>query len=157
MKVYLIHHANMFSADEDPDRHLSPRGREEADRLGARLRAAGVAPTRILHSGKQWTMETAERLAAAMGAVGKAAVADYPVGTGDPVAPFIDEIGAGNGDLMMAGHADFLLRTASALVCSDETIRTVEFKPGNCTAFCLEETDGDWAVAYGWRQEHMTG
>jgi phosphohistidine phosphatase SixA len=39
MKVYLIHHANMLSADQDPERHLSRQGREESDRLGARFKA----------------------------------------------------------------------------------------------------------------------
>ena len=44
MKIYLIHHATAFSADEDPERHLTPLGRDQADRLGARLAAAGADP-----------------------------------------------------------------------------------------------------------------
>ena len=48
MKIYLIHHATAFSADEDPERHLTPLGRDQADRLGARLAAAGADPMRIL-------------------------------------------------------------------------------------------------------------
>lgn len=157
MKVYLIHHANALSAEQDPERHLSPQGREESDRLGARFKAAGVAPVRILHSDKQWTLETAERIAAAMGAGDRTRVADYPVNTGHPIEPFLNEIGDSDGDIMMVGHSDYLLRSASRLLCGDEAVRVIEFKPGNGTAFCLERTGDDWAVTFGWRQEHMTG
>ena len=62
MKVYLVHHTDALSAEQDPQRHISPKGREQADRLGARLSALGVAPVRILHSDKQWTIDTAERV-----------------------------------------------------------------------------------------------
>ncbi len=137
MKVYLIHHANVLSAEQDPERHLSQQGREESDRLGAHFRAAGVTPSRILHSDKQWTLETAERIAAAMGAEDRTKVADYPINTGNSTDPFIKEISAGEGDIMMVGHSDFLLRSASRLLCGDEGIRVVEFKPVNCTAFCV--------------------
>ena len=155
MKVYLTHHANVLSAEQDPGRHLSETGRQESDRLGAHLKAAGAAPVRILHSDKQWTKETAERIAAVMGFQDRTGIPEYPIGTGDPIAPFLAEIGAG-GDVMMVGHSDFLRRSANKLLCGDESIRVIEFKPGNCTTFCLEERDGDWAVTFGWRQEHMT-
>lgn len=155
MKVYLIHHASVLSTEQDPARHLSELGHEETDRLGARFKAAGVSPVRILHSEKQWTLESAERIASAMGAAGRTAIADYPVNTGHDIAPFLEEIADSDGDMMMVGHADYLLRTASKLLCGDEHNRVIAFKPQYCTAFCLEETDGDWAVTYAWRQEHM--
>ena len=44
----------------------------------------------------------------------------YPINTDDPVAPFIAEIVAAKGDVMMCGHVDYLLRSASRLVCGDE-------------------------------------
>lgn len=155
MKVYLVHHANALSKEQDPERHLSELGRRQADQLGARIKAAGGDPVRILHSDKQWTRETAERIAAAMGLSDRTAMAAYPVNTGDDIAPFLAEIAACDGDIMMAGHVDYLRRTAARLLCGDENMRIAEFKPGHGTAFCLEETDGDWAVAWAWRQEHM--
>jgi len=157
MKVYLIHHAHVLTAEQDPERHLSPQGREQADRLGARFKAAGVAPARILHSDKQWTLETAERVAAVLGLKDRTALAGYPVNTGHPIAPFLDEIASCGGDMMMAGHSDYLTRTASRLLCGDEGTRVIEFKPGHGTVFCLENTGDDWAVAFGWRQEHAPG
>ena len=64
MKVYLVHHADAMPVEKDPQRHISPKGQAECDRLGARFSALGVAPVRILHSEKQWTIDTAERIAA---------------------------------------------------------------------------------------------
>ena len=53
MKIYLIHHTTAFKLEEDQARHLTERGREQADRLGARFVAAGINPVRILYSDKQ--------------------------------------------------------------------------------------------------------
>ena len=157
MKVYLVHHVDALSAEQDPQRHISPKGRDQADRLGTRLRALDVAPARILHSDKQWTIDTAERVAAKLGAESKTAKAAYPINTGDPVAPFVAEIASANGDIMMCGHVDYLLRAASRLVCGNEKQKVVEFKPGNGTAVCLEGQGDEWVVSYAWRQDHAPG
>jgi phosphohistidine phosphatase len=157
MKVYLVHHVDALPAEQDPQRHISPKGRAQADRLGARLNALGVAPVRILHSDKQWTIDTAVRVAAKLGAEDKTAKAAYPINTGDPVAPFMAEIAAAGGDIMMCGHVDYLLRSASKLVCGDETRKVVEFKPGNGTAVCLEGQGKDWVITFAWRDDHAPG
>ncbi len=157
MNVYLIHHAEALTIEQDPVRHLSPRGRDQADRLGTGLHALGVAPVRILHSDKQWTIETAQRIATKLGVEGNTAKAAYPINTGDPVAPFVAEIAATKGDIMMCGHVDFLLRAASQLVCGDETRKVVEFKPGNGTVVCLKGEARNWVITYMWRQDHAPG
>jgi len=157
MKVYLVNHVDALSAEQDPQRHISPKGRDQADRLGTRLRALGVAPVRILHSDKQWTIDTAIRVAAKLGAENKTAKAAYPINTDDPITPFMAEIAAAGGDIMMCGHVDYLLRSASRLVCGDENRKVVEFKPGNGTAVCLEGKDNDWFITYAWRDEHAPG
>jgi len=157
MKIYLVHHAHALTKEQDPQRHISPQGREEADRLGNRFRALGAAPVRILHSDKQWTIDTAERIAAKLGLEGRTAKAAYPVNTGDPVEPFVAEVAAAGGDIMMCGHVDYLLRAASRLVGGDEKRKVVEFKPGNGTAVCLEGEGNNWFVTYAWRQDHAPG
>lgn len=157
MKVYLVHHVDALSAEQDPQRHISPMGQRQADRLGERLRALGVSPVRILHSDKQWTIDTAARIAAKLGVPERAAKAAYPINTDDPVAPFVAEIQATQGDLMMCGHVDYLLRSASRLVCGDESCKVVEFKPGNGTIACIEGKGSDWAITFVWRDDHAPG
>ncbi len=157
MKVYLVHHTDALSAEQDPQRHISPKGREQADRLGTRLRVLGAKPVRILHSDKQWTIDTAERIAAKLGMEDKAAKAAYPINTDDPVEPFIAEIGKAGGDILMAGHVVFLERVASRLVCGDEKKKVVAFKPGNGTAVTLEGEGNDWVITSVWRDDHAPG
>jgi len=157
MKVYLVHHVDALSAEQDPKRHISPKGREQADRLGARLSTLGINPVRILHSDKQWTIDTAERIAAKLGMENRTAQAAYPINTDDPVAPFMAEIAATKGDIMMCGHVDYLLRSASQLVCGDEKRKVVEFKPGNGTAVCFEGEGKNWVITFAWRQDHAPG
>ena len=157
MKVILVHHADALSAEQDPQRHISTKGREQADRLGERFRALGVSPVRILHSDKQWTIDTAERIAGKLGTEDRTAKAAYPINTGDSVEPFVKEIAAAGGDVMMCGHVDYLLRAASRLVCGDESRKVVEFKPGNGTAVCLEGQGNNWVISYAWRQDHAPG
>jgi len=157
MKVYLVHHVDALTAEQDPKRHISPKGRDQADRLGTRLKALGVAPARILHSDKQWTIDTAQRVAAKLGAESKTATAAYPINTGDPVAPFVAEIARSDGDIMMCGHVDYLVRSAGRLVCGDEKRAAVEFKPGNGTIACLEGKGENWVVTWMWRQDHAAG
>ena len=157
MKVVLVHHVNALTKEQDPQRHISELGQAQAKRLGARLKAIGFAPERILHSEAQWTTDTATVMAAAMGLAGRTAQAAYPINTGDAVAPFLAEIAEAKGDLMMCGHVDYLLRAASALVCNDEQRKVVEFKPGNGTAVCLEGAGSEWVVTFAWRQDHAPG
>ena len=157
MKVYLVHHVDALSAEQDPQRHISPIGQRQADRLGERLRALGASPVRILHSDKQWTIDTAERIAAKLGMPERAAKAAYPINTDDPVAPFIAQIQSASGDVMMCGHVDYLLRTASKLVCGDESCKVVEFKPGNDTIACIEGEGSEWVITFVWRDDHAPG
>lgn len=157
MKVYLVHHADALPKEKDPQRHISAMGRDQADRVGTRLKALGAAPVRILHSDKQWTIDTAIHVAAKLGASDKVAQTAYPINTGDPIAPFMAEIAACEGDIMMCGHVDYLLRSASQLVCGNEKNKVFEFKPGNGTMVCIEAESSNWAITYGWRQDHAPG
>ena len=153
MKVYLVHHVDALSKEQDPARHISAKGIAQADRIGARLKALGAAPVRILHSDKQWTIDTAERIAVQLGLADKTAKTAYPINTDNPVDPFIAEINASPGDIMMCGHVDYLLRSASKLVCGDEKRKVIEFKPGNGTTACLEGSGTSWMVTFLWRDE----
>ncbi len=157
MKVYLVHHADALPAEKDPQRHISPMGREQSDRVGVRLKALGAAPVCILHSDKQWTIDTAIHVAAKLGASDKVAQTTYPINTDDPIAPFMADIAACKGDIMMCGHVDYLLRAASQLVCGNEKNKVFEFKPGNGTMVCIEGEGSNWAITYGWRQDHLPG
>ena len=156
MKVYLTHHANALSAQQDPERHLSEVGVCEAERLGMFMKVIDAIPSQIIHSDKQWTRETAERVAANLGQPVPVSVSNYGIAPEDPVEPFIDQVELGEGDIMMAGHGDFLLRASAKLLTGNERRWVLEFSPGNGTTFCLENNKGVWKVVWGWRQEQLS-
>jgi len=69
VQVFLIRHA--AAVDEtlelrDPHRHLTPEGREQARRLGDRLRWHDCAPTQVWTSPLARALQTAELVAFAM-------------------------------------------------------------------------------------------
>ena len=155
MKVCLTHHANALSAEEDPERQLSEVGVSEAERLGKFMKGIDAIPSQIIHSDKQWTRETGERVAASLGQPIPVAVSNYGIAPKDPVEPFIDHVESEGGDIMMTGHGDFLLRASAKLLTGDERRWVLEFSPGNGTTFCLEKNKGAWKVVWGWRQEQL--
>jgi phosphohistidine phosphatase len=70
-QLYLVRHADAgnpeaWSGDDDL-RPLSPKGRQQAARLGAFLAEVGVAPDAIVSSPKVRARETAELVAASLG------------------------------------------------------------------------------------------
>ena len=157
MKVILVHHVDALKAEQDPQRHISPKGQAQAERLAARFKALGLSPVRILHSEAQWVTDTAVVIAQKMGLGERAAKSAYPINTGDAVAPFLAEVAATRGDLMMCGHIDYLLRAVAALVCGDEQRKVFDFKPGNGTAVCIEGEGSSWSITWAWRQDHAPG
>ena len=155
MKVYLVHHANAFTAKENPERPLTELGEAQADRVGRFLRNAGVKPERILHSDKLWTRQTAERVAAVLGDAGLPTIPPYDIANDAAVDPFVADVAKGGADVVMTGHSEFLQRAGSKLVCGDEFAAAIDFKPGNAAVFCLEGEGDKWWVSYALRQEHM--
>lgn len=157
MKIFLAHHANTVPVEENPDRPLSELGRQQADRIGAHLKAAGISPAKVLHSDRLWTRQTAERAAAVLGDPALPAMPSYSIMGAAPLAPFLEDIAASGGDIVMTGHSEFLRRAGAHLLCGDEKRVIIEYKPGNAAMFCLEGEGDSWVVAYGLRQEFMGG
>jgi phosphohistidine phosphatase len=60
--LILVHHGDAVSEDVDTQRPLSPRGLAGAERLAEGLRARGVVPDCLWHSGKLRARQTAEAI-----------------------------------------------------------------------------------------------
>jgi phosphohistidine phosphatase len=61
--LYVIHHADAVGPDVDPQRPLSSRGHEHADRLARALKEKQApAPAAIWHSGKLRARQTGEAM-----------------------------------------------------------------------------------------------
>jgi phosphohistidine phosphatase len=52
MEIYLVQHAEAKSEEEDAQRPLSDKGKEESERVAEALGKVGIRAKHIMHSGK---------------------------------------------------------------------------------------------------------
>lgn len=147
MRLYLMQHGNPVSVEENPDRPLSQKGRQDVERMADFLKKAGMEVDRILHSGKTRARQTAEIMAARLWpateplATGGLSPADDAKVVKDHILQDSDQ------DLLIVGHLPHLARLTSLLVTGNESISVALFQQGGL--LCLESGEkGDWAVAW---------
>ncbi|MCA9621522.1 MAG: histidine phosphatase family protein [Myxococcales bacterium] len=141
-RLVLLRHATS-GWDGDPptdhDRVLTSWGREEAMAVGAKLRAEGLAPERVLCSTALRAQETAKL------AVGESpattSVQELYTGGLHTVAESVGGLEPSDGVVWVVGHNPGLSHAASAL-----SGRAVELAPGH--AACLSVEAETWEEAF---------
>jgi len=113
MKAILVHHAEAVGPDVDPQRPLSARGREQAQRLADALLASGVVPAAIWHSGKLRSRQTAEAF------LRRSPFADFRMVRGlrpeDPPVWIRGDLLAESRDILLVGHMPQIAALAHSL------------------------------------------
>ena len=151
MRIYLVQHGEAVPAEVDPERPLSAAGEADVRRMAAALRSGGVSLARVLHSGKRRAEQTAEMLAAALGAAVQAE-ARSGLNPNDATASVAQEAASWEQDTMLVGHLPFMARLASRLIAGREDADIVAFRPGS--VLCLERTEQRaWTIAWMLRPE----
>lgn len=120
MDVFLIRHAAAIDETvtlRDPMRHLTPEGRRQAMQLGDRLRWHDCVPTRIWTSPLVRAVQTAELVAATLGADAPVEVlpALAPGGTARAALAAI-EAEPSDAVVMLVGHEPGMSAVAAVLV-----------------------------------------
>ena len=114
MKCVLVHHAEAVGPDVDPQRPLSARGRDQAERVAQDLRDAGVVPAAIWHSGKLRARQTAETCLRVCNPF-----AEFRMIRGlrseDPPDWVRDELATESRDILLVGHMPHIRRLAVLL------------------------------------------
>lgn len=141
MRLYLVQHGEAKSEAEDPERSLTFRGEEETMKISDAVKRLDIRPSRIYHSGKRRSEQTA-------GLIARALDLSVQLGQGlnptDDVRPWVERISRETQDLMIVGHLPFLEKLASLLTCGDERKKAVLFRYG--AIVCLEKKEaGRWA------------
>ena len=120
MKAILVHHAEAVGPDVDPQRPLSARGREQAERLAESLQARGIVPAAIWHSGKLRSRQTAESF------LRRSPFADFRLVRGlrpdDPPVWIRTELVAETRDVLLVGHMPHIVGLAHALAPESEAV-----------------------------------
>lgn len=109
-----MHHADAVSPAIDPQRPLSPLGRDQAARVAARVSATGFRASEIWHSGKLRARQTAEAF------LGASPFARFTMVRGlrpeDPASWVHDMLIAEEVDVLIVGHRPHLPELLRALV-----------------------------------------
>jgi phosphohistidine phosphatase len=134
MAIYLVQHALSLPKTEDPEKGISPEGREAAQTIAGVAKGYGVRVSQIVHSGKKRARETAEIFAAAL-------APDSGVVVMPGLAPLDDAAAIGNrlnpsSNVMLVGHLPFMERLAAHLVAGRQEPPVFRFQ--NAGIVCLD-------------------
>ena len=154
MRVYLVQHGAAVPKDEDPERPLSPSGREDVKRMASFLARSRVSVARVIHSGKRRATETALLLSGVLGPGSIVEEMAAGLQPDDPTDRLARAIAGWSEDTLVVGHMPFMGRMAARLVARDEARPVVDFEPG--TVACLERGgngSGGWIIAWVVRPE----
>lgn len=148
MELYLVQHGEAMSEAENPERPLTVRGRETVQRVSAVAARLRLRPAEVRHSGKRRAAETAEILAAALGASDRV-VAMSGMAPNDDVRPVAAALDTAPQPLILVGHLPFLSRLASLLLVGDPERTLVRFRMGAMVCLTREAVPtGGWLVAW---------
>ena len=139
MKLYLVQHGEACTKEENPDRPLTRKGKEDIARLAAFIGNAGIEVGRVIHSGKLRAQQTAEILCQCM-APGVELETSSQINPNDPPRIFDWQSGEQDMDRLVVGHLPFLARLVSLLLIENDERILVAFSPGSMV--CLDLDSG---------------
>lgn len=147
MKLFCVRHGEAFSADEDPNRALTPKGNDDVARVANYLKTQDVHMDEVLHSQKLRAKQTANIFANAL-SVDQINETDTLLDAEGDVTPLADMIPGMSGNVMLVGHLPFLYKLISELVINDENnYPLVNYPPG--TVVCLEYGENQrWVISW---------
>ena len=148
IRLYLMQHGEAVPDAENPERPLTPRGREDVARLAAFLADAKVEIARLVHSGKRRAADSAALLAAALGPPVALELRPKGLLPGDSPVPLAEAILDWREDTLIVGHQPFLGRLASRLLLAKEQPAVFEFTPGTIACLARRPVTGAWFLVW---------
>lgn len=135
---YLVQHGEAKSKEEDPERHLTEKGKEDTEKVAKFLKKANVKPRKIIHSGKTRAKETAEIYAEFLkpeegtSEEKNLAPLDAPCFWAKKLKEFDESI-------MIVGHLPHLSKLVSLLLTDNSEVEIVKFTYSGCLALAKQE------------------
>jgi len=140
MFLYILRHGDAKPKHEDPERGLSPGGRQEVEAVSRIFSRLNPQIDQIWHSGKARAEQTADILAAHLRRKGR--VEAHPgLDPNDPVQPLVEEIGQRDSNLVIVGHLPYLGKLISVLILGKEQ-NLLDLPSAGLV--CLENSNGTW-------------
>ena len=146
LKLYIVQHAEAMKEEEDPVRPLSEKGRRDLDTISNFLEGKDIEVTKIVHSGKLRSKQTAEKLSETIDSSSGIIESDGLSPLDEPdiwVARLEEE----KSDIMIVGHLPHLSKLASLLLLGDKHPEAIRFKNGG--VICLEKNqESKWSIQW---------
>jgi len=143
MKLYLVQHGLSLPEDIDPEKPLSPQGKEQTQGVAEFLKAKNFQVDELWHSPKKRAVQTAQIFSENIQCSPIQERKDLnPL---DPVKDFPQEIVSLDKDLMIVGHLPFLQKLSSLLLSGTEDNQFISLR--NSGVLCLEYTDA-WKILW---------
>ena len=148
MALFLVQHGISTSKEIDPEKGLSPQGRDETERIAQVAKGYGLAVERIVHSGKKRAYQTASIYHDAL-SLKTPLEAVSGISPLDDVRIFAETIEP-NSELMLVGHMPFMQRLVSYLTTGAEETRVYQFQNSGivCLSFTEEDDKLDWFIKW---------
>jgi phosphohistidine phosphatase len=145
MEVYLVQHGEAKRKEEDPERPLTEKGKDDVRKMAAFLSQSNVRVFQIRHSGKKRAEETALILADHLSPPSGVKIVQG-LAPNDDATPVAETLHLETEPVMIVSHLPFLSRLASLLVTGDEEQTVVHFTMGGCARLVTE--NGNWTVEW---------
>lgn len=143
MRIYLVEHGETLSPSIDPGKPLSPRGKENIEKIAKFLGEKTFPLSAILHSQKLRAKQTAEILQQYLAP--ELELEEYLyLNPDDSIERISIRIESGKEDLLIVSHLPLLNKLLGYLLVGDETQLVVNLKPG--TIVCLSPLNGNWLI-----------
>ncbi len=147
MNLYLVQHGEAKTAEKDPQRSLSDKGRADVEKVAAFVaESTTIKVSRIVHSGKTRAQQTAEIFAQHLNPPNGVTAIEGLEPLADP-SICENRIAGETEDIMLVGHLPHLDKLSATLVCRDKAKSVITFQ--NSGVVCLTaDSSGNWRV--GW-------
>jgi len=137
MRLYLIQHGLALPEDKDPQKSLSPEGKEATRKIAKFLKLKNVKVDSVWHSKKMRSIQTAKILSEYLSCQTILARDDLnPNDTVDVIAKEIQELSK---DIMIVGHLPFLQKLASLILSSSQDNELISFIYSGVVCFEYKE------------------
>ncbi len=145
MFLYLVQHGEAKKEEEDPQRGLTDKGKEDAHKVAAYAKKSNISIKEIFHSAKTRARQTAEIFAEHL-------KPEKGIDQADNLLPMDDlelwalRLAGMNENVMLVGHLPYMARLAGLLLCGNEDNMMVDFRMGGIV--CLKRLNNRWALRW---------
>lgn len=144
MAIFLVQHGISLKKEDDPEKGLSQKGREETAKIAEVAKLYKVPVAEICHSGKKRALETAQIFKDILG-VNTSLQEKSNINPLDDVEIFGKMVDPAS-NMMMVGHLPYMEKLVSFLAAGDADRRILKFQ--NSGIVCLDSEKGNWFIKW---------